>query len=148
MSANFHTDDLAGSFLVIAATGNAKLNHAVFCEAQTLGILCNAVDDPVRCDFYFPAVVRRGDLQIAVSTSGQSPALAQRIRRELDEAIDESIGDRVRQIGELRRQIIANDPPSEERKQRLLNLVDSEEFEFNFPWNRKASLWAAQTCAD
>lgn len=128
----FKADDLAGAFLVIAATGNVNLNQAVFGEAQMRGILCNAVDDPVRCDFYFPAVVRRGDLQIAVSTSGQSPALAQRIRRELDEAIDGSIGDRVRQIGELRRQVMANEPPSEERKQRLLNLADSDEFEFNF----------------
>jgi precorrin-2 dehydrogenase / sirohydrochlorin ferrochelatase len=124
----FQPGDLAGIFLVIAATSDSPVNRAVFLEAQRLGILCNAVDDPPHCDFYFPAIVRRGDLQIAISTSGQSPALAQRLRRELAEALDESAGDRVRSLGEIRREIIATQPPSEERKQLLLDLAYSERF--------------------
>lgn len=124
----FQPGDLIGSVLVIAATADSAVNRAVHKEAQRLGILCNAVDDPPNCDFYFPAVVRRGDLQIAISTAGQSPALAQRLRRELDELVDASAGDVVRYLGELRREIIATQPPSEARKQLLLDLAYSERF--------------------
>lgn len=81
----FLPSDLGGVFLVIAATASAELNRLIFNEARRRNILCNAVDDPENCDFYFPAVVRRGQLQIAISTGGQSPALAQRLRRELEE---------------------------------------------------------------
>ena len=80
----FKSADLDGAFLVIAATNSRDLNAAIFHEARQRNILCNVVDDPEHCDFYYPAVVRRGDLQIAISTNGQSPALAQRIRRELE----------------------------------------------------------------
>src|ERR1019366_10408900 len=67
--------DLAGQFLVVAATNVPAVNRAGFAEAESSGILINAVDDPPFCDFYFPSVVRRGDLQIAISTAGHSPAL-------------------------------------------------------------------------
>jgi precorrin-2 dehydrogenase/sirohydrochlorin ferrochelatase len=118
----FQRDDLAGAFLAVAASSDAAVNRAVFLESQRLGILCNSVDDPPHCDFYFSAVVRRGDLQIAVSTSGESPAVAQRIRREIDASLDESVGDWLRRVGDLRRKIMATHPPSEERK-RLLHLL-------------------------
>jgi len=122
----FQIGDLDGKFLVIAATSDSAVNRAVFLEAQRLGILCNAVDDPPHCDFYFPSVVRRGDLQIAISTAGQSPALAQRLRRELEEVFDESAGDWVSELGERRREILATRAPSEERKQLLVELAYSE----------------------
>ncbi|HEX2344861.1 MAG TPA: bifunctional precorrin-2 dehydrogenase/sirohydrochlorin ferrochelatase [Vicinamibacterales bacterium] len=80
----FEPADLDRAFLVIAATSSVKVHRIVFREARHRGVLCNAVDEPTRCDFYYPAVFRRGDLQIAVSTSGRSPALAQRLRRELE----------------------------------------------------------------
>ena len=73
--------DLTGHFLVVAATNNPAVNRAVYKEATEKNVLCNAVDDPPFCDFYFPSVVRRGDLQIAISTAGASPALAQRLRK-------------------------------------------------------------------
>src|ERR1700723_1831903 len=126
LAREFEASDLAGMFLVIAATSDSAVNRAVFLEAQRLGILCNAVDDPPNCDFYFPAVVRRGDLQIAICTSGQSPALAQRLRRELEGTFDESAGDWVRFVGELRREILATHAPSDERKQLLVELAYSE----------------------
>jgi precorrin-2 dehydrogenase/sirohydrochlorin ferrochelatase len=126
LAREFEVGDLVGVFLVIAATSDSAVNRAVFLEAQRLGILCNAVDDPPNCDFYFPAVVRRGDLQIAISTSGQSPALAQRLRRELEETFDESAGDWVRFVGELRREILATHAPSDDRKQMLVELAYSE----------------------
>ncbi len=122
----FETGDLKGIFLVIAATSDGAVNRAVFLEAQRLGILCNAVDDPPNCDFYFPALVRRGDLQIAISTAGQSPALAQRLRRELEEVFDERAGDWVSELGQRRREILASYAATEERRQWLVALAYSE----------------------
>ena len=122
----FGAEDLARAFLVIAATSDAKVNRAVFLEAQERGILCNSVDDPPNCDFYFPAVVRRGALQIAISTSGESPALAQRLRREIEESLDGGLGDWVEEIGERRREILVTAPASEERKRLLHRLAHSE----------------------
>ena len=119
----FRTSDLDGMFLAIAATSRADVNHAVFSEAATRSILCNAVDDPPNCDFYFGAVVRRGDLQVAISTAGESPALAQRLRREIDERLDPSLGDWLGTVGELRRKILADYPASDARKNALHQLA-------------------------
>ena len=79
----FRPSDVTGAVLVVAATGDPMVNETVFREAQSRGVLCNAVDEPDHCNFYYPAVVRRGDLQIAISTAGHSPALAQRLRKDL-----------------------------------------------------------------
>lgn len=122
----FRADDLSGALLAIAATSDPRVNHEVFAESQRLGILCNSVDDPPNCDFYFGSVVQRGDLQVAVSTAGESPSLAQRLRREIEESLDENIGKWVAEIGAQRREILATEPPSEERKQRLIRLAYSE----------------------
>jgi len=122
----FTPADLNRIFLVVAATSDPQVNRAVFHEARERGVLCNSVDDPPHCDFYFPAVVRRGPLQVAISTSGESPALAQRIRREIEESLDASCGDWVEEIGEIRREIMATFPPSEERKRLLHRLAHSE----------------------
>lgn len=119
----FRAADLDGIFLAIAATSASDVNRAVFLEAQRRNILCNAVDDPPNCDFYFPAVVRRGKLQIAISTSGESPSLAQRLRIELEKSLDSSMGDWVDEIGTRRREILASQPPSEERKRLLQSLA-------------------------
>ena len=80
----YEPGDLAGAFLVIAATSIPEVNAAVFREAEARNILCNAVDDVDNCHFYYGAIVQRGDLQIAISTNGKSPALAQRLRKELE----------------------------------------------------------------
>ena len=80
----FAPSDLGGMFLVIAATNIRELNAAVYAEADKRHILCNAVDDIDHCHFYYGSIVQRGDLQIAISTNGKSPALAQRLRRELE----------------------------------------------------------------
>ena len=81
----FEPEDLVGAFLVIAATSLRELNASVFAEAERRDILCNSVDDIEHCHFYCGSVVQRGDLQIAISTNGKSPALAQRLRVELEE---------------------------------------------------------------
>jgi siroheme synthase-like protein len=81
----FEPSDLNGIFLAIAATNIRELNASVFAEADKRNILCNAVDDVDHCHFYCGSIVQRGDLQIAISTNGKSPALAQRLARELQE---------------------------------------------------------------
>jgi siroheme synthase-like protein len=80
----FESGDLCGARLVIAATSAPGVNRAVFREADVQRIWCNAVDDIENCHFYYGSVVQRGDLHIAISTNGKSPALAQRLRKELE----------------------------------------------------------------
>jgi precorrin-2 dehydrogenase/sirohydrochlorin ferrochelatase len=100
--AEFESGHLAGARLVIAATGNTEVNEVVYRAAQEQGVFCNSVDDPERCDFYYPAVVRRGDLQIAISTAGKSPALAQRLRKELEVQFDASYIGWLNWLGKVR----------------------------------------------
>jgi siroheme synthase-like protein len=106
----FTRSDLDGAFLVIAATNDSAANHSVYEEALRRNILCNAVDDPPNCDFYFGSVVTRGDLQIAISTAGESPALAQRLRREIDEQLPVDLGPWLHELGAIRREVRASAP--------------------------------------
>jgi precorrin-2 dehydrogenase/sirohydrochlorin ferrochelatase len=111
--------DLGGIFLVIAATGSPALHDDIYAEARSRGVLCNAVDEPQRCDFYFPAVVRRGDLQIAISTGGLSPALAQRLRKELEQQFGPEWEEWVAQLGRTRDELKSIPMPPEQRKRLL-----------------------------
>ncbi len=105
----FHASDLDGKFLAVAATASNSLNKLIYREAQRRGVLCNVVDVPEYCDFFYPAVVRRGDLQIAISTAGQSPSLAQKIRQQLERQFGPGYAAWVEQLGETRRLILASD---------------------------------------
>lgn len=118
--------DLTGKFLVVAATNVPAVNRAVFHEATEKSILCNAVDDPPFCDFYFPSVVRRGDLQIAISTAGASPALAQKIRKDINAQLPLDAGEWLADLGNLRREVVAAEPLNEERKWLLHQLAQRE----------------------
>ena len=118
--------DLTTQFLVVAATDKPIVNRAVFKEATEKDILCNAVDDPPFCDFYFPSVVRRGDLQIAISTAGASPALAQRMRKEINAQLSLDLGDWLTDLGNLRREVTQIEPLNEERKLLLHQLAQRE----------------------
>jgi len=80
----WRSDDLAGVWLVIAATDDPAVNGAVYDAGQRAGIWVNGADDPAHCSFTLPSVVRRGDLQIAISTGGRSPALATWLRTRLE----------------------------------------------------------------
>jgi uroporphyrin-III C-methyltransferase/precorrin-2 dehydrogenase/sirohydrochlorin ferrochelatase len=119
----FALTDIDGKELVIAATSSPDINHEVYTEAERQGVLCNVVDDPPYCDFYFPAVVRRGDFQIAISTGGQSPALAQQLRLQLESYFGPEYAELVRELGKQRRRILATYPPGKERKQLLHQLA-------------------------
>jgi precorrin-2 dehydrogenase/sirohydrochlorin ferrochelatase len=118
--------DLAGQFLAVAATNVPAVNRAVFAEAEAAGILINAVDDPPFCDFYFPSVVRRGDLQIAISTAGESPALAQRLRKEINALLPLDTGDWLAELGNLRREVLQLEPLNDARKELLHQLASRE----------------------
>jgi uroporphyrin-III C-methyltransferase/precorrin-2 dehydrogenase/sirohydrochlorin ferrochelatase len=122
----FDPSDLEGIFLVIAATNDPALNQAVYRAASRKQILCNSVDDVPHCDFYFGSVVSRGDLQIAISTSGQSPAVAQRLRREIDEQLPADLGPWLESLGNLRREVLATHPRSDARKALLHQLAERQ----------------------
>lgn len=119
-------DVAEGTFLVVTATNVPQVNRAVYLEATSKSILCNAVDDPPYCDYYFPSVVRRGDLQIAISTAGDSPALAQRLRKEINAALPLDTGAWLAELGNLRREVLQLEPLNEERKQLLHTLASRE----------------------
>jgi precorrin-2 dehydrogenase/sirohydrochlorin ferrochelatase len=123
----YQPGDVADStFLVVTATNVPEVNRAVYLEATGKSILCNAVDDPPYCDFYFPSIVRRGDLQIAISTAGQSPALAQRLRKELNQALPLDLGPWLAELGNLRREVLQLEPLNEARKELLHDLASRD----------------------
>jgi uroporphyrin-III C-methyltransferase/precorrin-2 dehydrogenase/sirohydrochlorin ferrochelatase len=122
----FELSDLDGNFLVIAATNSAEVNEAVYRGAIERGILANSVDDPPHCDFYFGSVVSRGALQIAISTAGESPAVAQQLRREIDEQLPEDIGPWLQNLGRLRREVLATHPRGEARRTLLHQLAQRQ----------------------
>jgi precorrin-2 dehydrogenase / sirohydrochlorin ferrochelatase len=122
----FVAADLEGAFLAVVATSSRTLNERVYEEAQKRGVWCNVVDVPDLCDFFYPSVVRRGDLQIAVSTAGQSPSLAQKIRQQLEQQFGPGYAEWVAQLGETRRLILASDL-DHERKLELLHSLASRE---------------------
>jgi len=126
----FAPADLEGIFLVVAATSSRELNEFIFGEAQRRGILCNVVDVPELCDFFYPAVVRRGDLQIAISTAGQSPLLAQRIRKRLEQQFGQEYAEWVAQLGKLRREVLSSELPAERKRELLRSLTSQDEFSF------------------
>ena len=125
----FTAGDLDSKFLAVAATASESLNKLIYREAQRRAVLCNVVDVPEFCDFFYPAVVRRGDLQIAISTAGQSPSLAQKIRLQLERQFGEGYAAWVEQLGETRRLILASDLDQETKWELLHSLASREAFE-------------------
>ena len=115
---DFAPADLDGMTLVVAAVPK-HIARSVYLEARARGVLVNSVDDIDNCDFYYPAVVNRGDLQIAISTAGHSPSLAQRIRIELEQQFGPEYAEWVQRLGAERRELFATEMNPEVRKQRL-----------------------------
>lgn len=122
----FQVEDLDATLLAIVATNSRSLNEHIYREAQIRGVLCNVVDVPDLCDFYYPAVVHRGDLQIAISTAGQSPSLAQKIRQQLEKQFGPGYASWLEELGETRRLILASDL-TRERKLELLHSLASRQ---------------------
>jgi precorrin-2 dehydrogenase/sirohydrochlorin ferrochelatase len=134
----FQPDDLEGLFLVVAATSSTELHELIFEQATKRGVLCNIVDVPPLCDFYYPSVVQRGALQIAISTAGQSPALAQRLRKQLEDQFGPEYEEWLAQLGEARDKLHATDMDPDERKRLLHEGATQEAFEA-FLRNRRQS---------
>jgi len=124
----FEPRDLDRVSIVVAATSSPELNAGILREARLRNVFCNAVDDPDNCDFYYPAVVKRGDLQIAISTGGRSPALAQRLRRELEEQFGPEYESWVAELGEARDELTAELSDGEARKKLLHQLASRAAF--------------------
>ena len=123
---HFELSDLDGNYLVIAATDSPEVNAAIYRGAVERNILCNSVDDIPNCDFFFGSVVSRGDLQIAISTAGESPAVAQHLRREIDEQLPRDLGPWLASLGHLRREILETHPRGEARKKLLHQLAQRQ----------------------
>jgi precorrin-2 dehydrogenase/sirohydrochlorin ferrochelatase len=121
----FKDSYLADAFVVIAATDDPLLNRKVSESASARGLLINAVDQPADCNFIVPSILRRGDLLVAVSTSGKSPAFAKRVREELEEQFGDEYGSFLVLMGHLREEILEKKLSQEENKQIFHQLVNS-----------------------
>ncbi len=121
---------LAGAVLAIAATNNQQLNKQIYKDCQELEILCNVVDQPELCDFFVPAVVKRGELQIAIGTEGYCPAYAGHLRKKLERTFSDKHGQFLAELETLRKRIIKDVPETSDRKALLVLLVDDKSFEY------------------
>jgi precorrin-2 dehydrogenase/sirohydrochlorin ferrochelatase len=122
----FRPTDLTGTFLVIAATSSPALHARIYAQARRRGALCNVVDDPDHCDFYYGAVVRRGALQIAISTEGHSPALAQRLKKRIAREFGPEYKSWIAEIGRRRKQLFTEGKLPPARRKALLHRLASE----------------------
>ncbi len=121
---------LAEAVLAIAATDDAKLNRRIYKDCQELEILCNVVDCPELCDFFMPAVVRRGNLQIAIGTEGNCPAYAGHVRKKLEGMFTERHGEFVAELEVIREQVLEQVADGGSRKSILGAFADDESFEY------------------
>lgn len=128
-SREFEVSDIDGVFLVVAATGDDRANELVFREADRRNTLCNAVDEPERSHFYYPAVVQRGALQIAISTAGLSPSLAQRLRKELEVQFGPEYEDLTEWLGRVRSLLLRRGRNFETRRRVLGRLASRVVFD-------------------
>jgi precorrin-2 dehydrogenase/sirohydrochlorin ferrochelatase len=133
----FRSADFKGIFLVVASTSSPALHKKIYGEARRRGVLCNVVDDPAHCDFYYGAVVRRGELQIAISTGGHSPALAQRLRKKIEREIGAEYEHWLAQLGVARKRLFAKSLSQARRKVLLHELASELSFK-RFLRQRKA----------
>ena len=125
----FRAADLNGMFLVVAATSSPTLHGQIYAQAKRRGVLCNVVDDPEHCDFYYGSVVRRGELQIAISTGGHSPALAQRLRKRLERQFGAEYKEWLEELGATRKRLFARRVSPARRKTLLHQLASDESFD-------------------
>ncbi|HHI98052.1 MAG TPA: bifunctional precorrin-2 dehydrogenase/sirohydrochlorin ferrochelatase [Thermodesulfatator atlanticus] len=119
----YRSGDLKDAFLVIAATNNPQVQEEVFAEAEERKIFCNVVDKPALCSFIVPSVVKRGRLQIAISTSGASPALAKRLREQLEELFGPEYAEYLELMAAWRKEILARELSEAERQKLFEQLV-------------------------
>jgi precorrin-2 dehydrogenase/sirohydrochlorin ferrochelatase len=122
----YEQHDLEGCFLVIAATEDNEANVQVFNDAEMRRMLCNVVDVPHLCNFILPSIMRRGDLQVAVSTAGASPALARRIRLAIEQCYGDEYAVAMELLGSLRAELKQRYPVPQDRKILFERIVYSD----------------------
>jgi len=135
----YKASDLNGMFLVFGATNDKKLNRQLFVDASKSNLLCNIADCPDQCNFILPSIVNRGDLSIAISTSGKSPALAKKIRKDLEKKFGLEYAEFLEIMGLIRRKLISSNCKSEIRKQIFTQIVQSDIIEM-INQNKKAEI--------
>ena len=114
--AAYDTAFLKDAFLVFGTTDDPRVNDRIFEDARRMGILVNIADDPAHCDFILPSLCEQGDLQIAVSTGGKSPALARRVREDVEALYGPEYAIYLMVLGELRKKVVARGRPSDDNK--------------------------------
>jgi precorrin-2 dehydrogenase/sirohydrochlorin ferrochelatase len=130
IKSKYAKDYLTGAVLAVAATDDHALNNRIYKDCQQLEILCNVVDDPKLCDFFVPAVVKRGNLQIAIGTEGDCPAYAGHLRKKLAQTFTDKHGQFLAELEALRTRVIEQVPDPAQRKAKLGRLVDDKSFEY------------------
>lgn len=122
----FQNSDLKGNFLVIGATDDRELNLQIHAEAERLGLLCNIADHPDASNFILPSIVSRGDLSIAISTSGNSPALAKKLRKNLEKQFGDEYATFLTLMGNVRKKLLAQNHEPEGHKKLFEQLINTE----------------------
>ena len=122
---SYRTADLAGIFLVIGATDDEKLNGQISEDANRLNLLCNIADRPQDCNFILPSIVSRGDLTISISTSGKSPALAKKLRKNLQDQFGEEYAVLLQLMGAIRKKLLRRSHEPEAHKKLFEQLINS-----------------------
>jgi precorrin-2 dehydrogenase/sirohydrochlorin ferrochelatase len=123
---DFQTADLDDRFLVVGATDNQELNFKIHAEAEHRGLLCNIADRPKACNFILPSIVNRGDLIIAISTSGKSPALAKRLRKHLETEFGDEYAKFLNLMGAIRQKLLSQDHKPEAHKHLFEQLIERD----------------------
>jgi precorrin-2 dehydrogenase/sirohydrochlorin ferrochelatase len=146
VSGTYEPSVLKEAFLVVAATNDRKVNKAVSEDAQKLGILVNVVDDPDLCTFFVPAIIRRGDLVVSISTSGNSPLLARRLRKQIELELGPEYGQLVELMGMLRDEVkkLYDDPI--QRNRAYERVLDSDVLNLLRQGRRDDAIARAREC--
>ena len=121
---SYQASDLDGVFLVIGATDNKDLNRAIHNDARKQGKLCNIADQPDLCNFILPSIIERGDLIIAISTSGKSPAFARRLRKQLEAQFGPEYAEFLKLMGAMRKILLERTRDPEAHRQVFVSLID------------------------
>lgn len=119
--------DLDDAFLVVCATDSEEVNRAVYVEAEQRGCLVNVVDVPELCNFIVPSIVRRGQLQLAISTGGAAPAVAKRLRRHVEEHVGEEWGPYIELLGKVRTLVIERIPGDEAVRKPIFEAIGASD---------------------
>ena len=116
--------DIDGMFLVIGTTDDEAMNRQIYADAHKQNKLCNIADRPESCNFILPSIVNRGDLVIAISTSGKSPAFAKQLRKDLESQFGDEYGAFLELLGAIRKKLLKAEHAPEAHKHHFEKLID------------------------